>query len=119
MAEINEITQLKLDVCKAGKDAARELIKIAKTSIVSDVEDKLEWETDENGDRRIKGLAPDDEGLTADKLTRAAQAKKICIMDAFEILTRCEEEENRIRSSLEGEEAPTGGFAETRAKKRT
>jgi hypothetical protein len=54
--------------------------------------------------------------LSADKLKNAAAAKKLAIMDAFEILKRVEEENNIIEGVV-GNSAPTNrGFAEQRAK---
>ena len=101
MAE-EKIIDIKKRVCLAGRAAANELIKVAEESIIS-------------------GRLADGEGddLSADKLTRAAQAKKIAIMDAFEILEKVEQVENDIA------EVESGGVkvmipsspAESRAKK--
>jgi len=83
-------------IISAGRKAVNELIKIAEEPIVND-------------DRT------DDDPLSADKLTRAAQSKRIAIMDAFEILSRCEQEEIRIAQS-EGGVIPPTSWAEQHAK---
>lgn len=78
MAE-EKIIDIKKRVCIAGRKSVEELIKVAEESI-------------------IHGRLADGDGddLSADKLTRAAQAKKIAIMDAFEILEKVEQVENDI-----------------------
>lgn len=108
--ERKSITELKREVCDAGRDAAEELIKIAKEPILIS---GIKHEKDEEGNLVVSGT---DDDLSADKLTRAAQAKKICIMDAFEILDRVDKEELAI-ASLTGESTiPTGNLAERHAK---
>jgi len=56
--------------------------------------------------------------ITADRLKNAAATKKLAIFDAFEILTRIQEEENLLEGR-EPEEKKTNvfkGFAEGRSK---
>jgi len=96
--ESKSIIELKREVCEAGREAAQELIKIARSPIM---------ESTDGGE---------DSDLSADKLTRAAQAKKIAIMDAFEILERIDREELAIKS-LEGGQVRQVHMAEARAKK--
>jgi hypothetical protein len=91
-----DIAEIKKNIINAGRCAVNELIKVAKEPIVTN-----DMEND----------------LSADKLKNAAQAKRIAIMDAFDILKKIEEEENKSSDS------PTinvgnGGFAEGRAKKK-
>lgn len=93
---------LRLQVIAAGKVAAKELIKIAEEPII---------------DRRLEDDNSTGDGLSADKLTRAAAAKKAAIIDAFDILQRCEEEDNNIKAS-EGAAPPPSSWAEERAKSR-
>jgi hypothetical protein len=69
------IKETKKSIIQAGHKAVEELIKVAKEPIVTDSEDDL----------------------TADKLKNAAASKKLAIFDAFEILSRIEEEENLLR----------------------
>lgn len=68
-------------ICSAGRVAVNELIKVAEESILSG---------------RLNPDNTTDDGLAADKLTRAAQAKKLAIFDAFEILAKVEEVEKEI-----------------------
>ena len=66
------------NIIRAGQKAVNELIKVAEEQIITDSSDDL----------------------AADRLKNAAATKKLCIMDAFEILQRIEEEE----SILNGED---------------
>ena len=91
-----DIRELKLNIIQAGEKAVKQLIKVAKEDIIK--------------------FDKDDE-LAADRLKNAAATKKLCIMDAFEIIKRIEEE----RALLEGTVADTKtntlkGFAESRSK---
>jgi hypothetical protein len=91
---MNKITELKKRIIDSGYKAVEELIKVAEEKIVTHMEDDL----------------------SVDKLKNAAAAKKLAIMDAFEILKRVEEENNIIEGVV-GNSAPTNrGFAEQRAK---
>ncbi len=87
--------ETKRNIILAGQKAVEELIKVAKEPIVDS-----------------------DDDLTADKLKNAAATKKRAIFDAFEILTRIEEEErvleNKPKKELETIEFK--GFAENRSK---
>ena len=71
-----------------------ELIKVAKEKIVDSGED-----------------------ITADRLKNAAATKKLAIFDAFEILSRIDEEESMIAESNNKANKPGfKGFAEKRSK---
>ncbi len=59
------------NIIQAGRKAVNELIKVAEEKIITHTEDDV----------------------SADRLKNAAATKKLCIMDAFEILQRIEEEE--------------------------
>ena len=89
------IKETKRNIIQAGHKAVEELIKVAKEAIVDSGDD-----------------------LTADKLKNAAATKKLAIFDAFDILSRIQEEENL----LEGREPEDKGgsvfkgFAEGRSK---
>jgi ASC-1-like (ASCH) protein len=78
----------------AGHKAVEELIKVAQEKIVDSGDD-----------------------ISADRLKNAAATKKLAIFDAFEILSRIEEEERMLEDS---EKEPTAktfkGFAEGRSK---
>jgi len=79
--------ETKKNIILAGQIAVEELIKVAKEPIID---------------------TPDD--ISADRLKNAAATKKLAIFDAFEILSRMEEEE----AILEGktiEEAPKRTFS--------
>ena len=56
--------------------------------------------------------------ITADRLKNAAATKKLAIFDAFEILTRIQEEENLLEGKApeERKEKVFKGFAEGRSK---
>jgi len=86
--------ETKLNIIQAGQKAVEELIKVAKEKIVDSEED-----------------------ISADRLKNAAATKKLAIFDAFEILTRIEEEESMLKeSSKKDKGAQFKGFAETRFK---
>jgi len=71
-----------------------ELIKVAKEPIVDSGDD-----------------------ITADRLKNAAATKKLAIFDAFEILTRIQEEENLLDDKPKTTKQNTfKGFAERRSK---
>ncbi len=92
-------TELKLEIIKAGKKAVQELIKVANEGILK---------------KDLDGLAPD---IAADRLKNAAASKKLAIFDAFEILSKIEEENNMIASNKnESKAASFKGFAEGRSK---
>ena len=73
--------EFKLEIIKAGEAAVKELIKVARDPIFG---------------KQLEG------DISADRLKNAAAAKKLAIMDAFEILTRIEEEKNAIEASEKG-----------------
>jgi len=86
--------ETKLNIILAGQKAVEELIKVAKEKIVDSEDD-----------------------LSADKLKNAAATKKLAIFDAFEILTRIEEEESMLKENDKKDKgANFKGFAEGRSK---
>ena len=90
------IKETKKNIIQAGHKAVEELIKVAKEAIVDSQDD-----------------------LSADKLKNAAATKKLAIFDAFEILSRIEEEEERLNDkpkNVKKEEKTFKGFAEGRSK---
>ena len=79
--------ETKKSIIAAGRKAIKELVKVA------------------------------DEDISADRLKNAAATKKLCIFDAFEILTRIQEEEQMINESTSDSTKPAfKGFAESRSK---
>ena len=92
---MNRITELKRRIIDSGYKAVEELIKVAEEKIVTHMDDDL----------------------SADKLKNAAQAKKLAIMDAFEILKRVEEESNIIEGIVIERNVSNKGFAEKFASK--
>jgi ASC-1-like (ASCH) protein len=83
-----------LNIIQAGHKAVEELIKVAKEAIVDS-----------------------DDDISADRLKNAAATKKLAIFDAFEILTRIEEENNILENKPnEKKETSFSGFAERRSK---
>ena len=83
----------KLSIIQAGQRAVEELIKVAKEPIVDSGDD-----------------------ITADRLKNAAATKKLAIFDAFEILTRIEEEKGMLNESENTKEKSFKGFAEGMSK---
>ena len=87
--------ETKLSIIAAGHKAVLELIKVAEEAIL------------DNGD----------EDLSADKLKNAAATKKLAIFDAFEILSRIEQEEQLLNDeSVDSPQKNFRGFAEGRSK---
>ena len=89
------IKETKKNIIQAGQKAVDELIKVAKEPIVDS-----------------------DDDISADRLKNAAATKKLAIFDAFEILSRIQEEENLLENKPkeEKENKAFGGFAERRSK---
>ena len=87
--------ETKKNIIQAGQRAVEELIKVAKEAIVDS-----------------------DDDISADRLKNAAATKKLAIFDAFEILSRIEEEENLLNEKPKKvkEERTFKGFAEGRSK---
>jgi len=83
------------NIIQAGRKAVDELVKVAKEPKVDTGED-----------------------VSADRLKNAAATKKLCIMDAFEILQRIEEEEDILNGTTKEvkEQKTFRGFAEGRSK---
>ena len=83
------------NIIQAGRKAVDELIKVAEEKIITNTDDDV----------------------SADRLKNAAATKKLCIMDAFEILQRIEEEESILSGIDKPKEVKTfKGFAEGRSK---
>ena len=88
------IKETKKNIILAGQKAVEELIKVAKEPIVDSGDD-----------------------ITADRLKNAAATKKLAIFDAFEILTRIQDEEAILNDKpLDNKEESFSGFAERRSK---
>ena len=89
--------EIKLKIIEAGHRAVEQLIKVAKEAIIKH--------------------DPEDD-ISADRLKNAAATKKLAIFDAFEILQRIQEEEDKLSDKPKEvkEEKAFGGFAERRSK---
>ena len=87
--------ETKKKIIQAGQKAVEELIKVAKEAIVDSGDD-----------------------VSADRLKNAAATKKLAIFDAFEILTRIENEKALLEGKVIEEDKPKvfSGFAERRSK---
>ncbi len=87
--------ETKKKIIQAGQKAIEELIKVAKEKIVDS-----------------------DDDVSADRLKNAAATKKLAIMDAFEILTKINEEEEMLSEKPKDkkEERSFRGFAEGRSR---
>jgi len=89
-----DIKETKKNIINAGQKAVEELIKVAQEKIVDSGDD-----------------------ISADRLKNAAATKKLAIFDAFEILSRIEEEEKLLKEGdKEIETKVFKGFAEGRSK---
>ena len=90
-----ETNKTKKRIIQAGQKAVEELIKVAKEKIVDSEDD-----------------------VSADRLKNAAATKKLAIFDAFEILTRIQQEEEMLSEKPKNkkEERSFRGFAEGRSK---
>lgn len=88
--------ETKRSIIQAGRKAVDELIKVAEEKIINNTEDDV----------------------SADRLKNAAATKKLAIFDAFEILTRIEEEERILENKPKEEEEKKTfkGFAEKRSR---
>ena len=83
------------NIIQAGRKAVKELIKVAEEKIITHTDDDV----------------------SADRLKNAAATKKLCIMDAFEILQRIEEEEAILEGKPQEEKKErVFKFAEGRSK---
>jgi len=89
------IKETKKNIIQAGHKAVEELIKVAKEAIVDS-----------------------DDDISADRLKNAAATKKLAIFDAFEILTRIQQEENLLldKPKEEAKKKTFSGFAEKRSR---
>ena len=90
------VKETKKNIIQAGRVAVKELIKVAKEPIID--------------------FGPD---ISADRLKNAAATKKLAIFDAFEILSRIQEEQDILDDKPKEQvkkEKPFKGFAERRAK---
>ena len=83
-----DIKKTKKNIIQAGQKAVDELIKVAKEPIVDS-----------------------DDDISADRLKNAAATKKLAIFDAFEILTRIEEEERLLEDKPKQDDKPKNSFS--------
>ena len=82
--------ETKKNIIQAGQKAVEELIKVAREKIVDS-----------------------DDDISADRLKNAAATKKLAIFDAFEILSRIEQEELMLDSEdVNSTQKQFKGFAE-------
>ena len=88
------IKETKRNIILAGQKAVEELIQVAKEKIVDS-----------------------DDDISADRLKNAAATKKLAIFDAFDILTRIENEKNLMEIEERGPSKldTKQGFAERRS----
>jgi len=95
---MRDIKEIKQKIIDSGYRAVEHLIKVANEEIIKH--------------------DPEDE-LSADRLKNAAATKKLAIFDAFDILSRIEEERENIEMSEKGVQRTETkqGFAERRSRK--
>ena len=92
---MQDLNDIKRRIIEAGHQAVDELINVAKEKIVTGTEDDV----------------------SADRLKNAAATKKLAIFDAFEILSRIEQEKSYIENRpIENDKKAFSGFAERRSK---
>tara|TARA_S200002703_G_scaffold54159_1_gene46840 strand:+ start:2929 stop:3210 length:282 start_codon:yes stop_codon:yes gene_type:complete len=93
---MKEVNELKSKIIMAGKRAVEQLIKVANEEIITG----------------------GDDDVSADRLKNAAASKKLAIFDAFEILSKIEEERERLtgETSSANTKQTSTGFAERRSK---
>ena len=93
---MKEVNELKSKIIAAGKRAVEQLIKVANEEIITG----------------------GDDDVAADRLKNAAASKKLAIFDAFEILSKIEEERERLigESPSSSNINTNTGFAERRSK---
>lgn len=98
MGEFQDAVQMKERIIRAGYRAVNELIRVSEESIIKEGEGEGE--------------------IAADRLKNAAATKKLAIFDAFEILTRIEQEKESIEMGKQGirQIDTKQGFAERRSK---
>ena len=89
--------EIKIEIIRAAELAVKELIKVAKESIIK---------------KDFADLSPE---LSADRLKNAAATKKLAIFDAFEILSRIESEKAMLEDNS-SDNKNMNSFAERRAK---
>ena len=85
---------IKQKIIAAGYKAVNELIKVAEDEIITGM----------------------DKDLSADKLKNAAATKRLAIEDAFQILNRIEQENDKLTEEVKVSEPKIQGFAEKRSK---
>ena len=86
--------ETKKNIILAGQRAVEELIKVAREKIVDS-----------------------DDDISADRLKNAADTKKLSIFEAFEIISRIEQEELLLNDeSADSPQKSFRGFAEGRSK---
>ena len=85
---------IKQKIIAAGYKAVNELIKVAEDEIITGM----------------------DTDLSADKLKNAAATKRLAIEDAFQILNRIEQENDKLPEEVKVSEPKIQGFAEKRSK---
>ena len=88
---MKEVNELKSKIIMAGKRAVEQLIKVANEEIITG----------------------GDDDVSADRLKNAAASKKLAIFDAFEILSKIEEERERLtgETSSSNTKQTSTGFA--------
>ena len=89
-----KLTVFKIKIIEAGRKAVEQLIKVAREDIIKP--------------------DPEDE-LAADRLKNAAATKKLAIFDAFDILSKIDQEKENLNPS-ENASLTKQGFAERRSK---
>ena len=84
--------QFKQEIIDAAKVAIEELIKVLKEPIITNTEDDV----------------------SSDKLRNSVAAKKMSMLDAFEMISRIDQEQTNLKSGEINE--TSHGFAESKSK---
>lgn len=104
MHDPEKIKLRRVKLIDAGYKAVDELIKVLEAPIL-----------------KKKGGIDGDDDLAAEKMKTAAQAKRIALDDAFDILSRIQKEEEELdesKSPIKDEKKTVDNFAENRANRR-
>lgn len=118
--EKDKSIELRERLIDAGQKAVEELISVAEHKINFVGTRPAKKGRGKKSEEEEYEDAVEEFTIAADKLKTAAQAKKLAIMDAFEILGRIQSERQVLESLKKKDKDETstgrGGFAEKRAK---
>ena len=83
--------EFKEKIIKSGWIAVEQLLEVAEEKIID--REPVEVDLDEDNEMTIKGGGKD---ISADRLKNAAATKKLAIFDAFDIVERLQQEQEKL-----------------------